>query len=364
MIDAFTYSLPTEIVFGFGKLNELPELLESHGVQKCVLVCDRFFAKKGAELLETTAQICAVFDDVEPNPQLSGVEATVRLLKKHGADAVLALGGGSAMDTAKYAAACAKSEHSPAAHFEGAPFPGKGAKIFAVPTTAGTGAEVTGVSVISRGNEKKTTHHPSFYPDVCIVDPELTMTVPPFTTMITGLDAFTHAIEAFWSVRHGAVSDLFAKEALRVILANLENAYRTGDKEARTGMAYGSLLAGLAFSVAKTAGCHACSYPLSMYHHLPHGEACAFTLDSFIRMNADSRLEALAQSLGFASCDTLADEIARLKTVGGLRTRFSQCEGELDLDRLASESEAHMLMRNNPKQFSAQELKTMFEALK
>ena len=364
MIDAFTYALPTEIIFGFGKLEELPALLQSHGVQKCVLVCDRFFAKKGAELLESTAQICAVFDDVEPNPLLSGVEETVRLLKAHDADAVLALGGGSAMDTAKYAAACAKSSCTPAEHFDGAPFPNKGAKIFAVPTTAGTGAEVTGVSVISRGTEKKTTHHPSFYPDVCIVDPALTMTVPPFTTMITGLDAFTHAIEAFWSVRHGAVSDLFALEAMRVILTHLEDAYRTGSKEARIAMAYGSLLAGLAFSNAKTAGCHACSYPLSMYHHLPHGEACAFTLDSFIRMNADERLESLSKTLGFESCDALAARIDRLKEIGGLRTRFSQCEGELDLDRLAAESEAHMLMRNNPKQFNKTELRAMFEKLK
>lgn len=363
MIDAFQYSLPTEIVFGFGKLDELPALLESYGVQKCVLVCDRFFAKKGAELLESTAQICAVFDDVEPNPQLSGVEETVRLMKEQNADAVLALGGGSAMDTAKFAAACAKSDRSPAEHFDGAPFGEKGAKIFAVPTTAGTGAEVTGVSVISRGGEKKTTHHPSFYPDVAIVDPALTLTVPPFVTMITGLDAFTHAIEAFWSVRHSAVTDLFATEALRVILASLEDAFRTGSKEARTAMAYGSLLAGLAFSAAKTAGCHACSYPLSMYHHLPHGEACAFTLDSFIRMNADDRLENLAKTLGFESCGALANEIARLKKLGGLRTRFSQCEGELDLDRLAQESEAHMLMRNNPKQFSKGELRAMFEKL-
>ena len=363
MIDAFQYALPTEIVFGFGKLEELPALLESRGVQKCVLVCDRFFKEKGETLKATVRQVCAVFSDVELNPQLACVEETVRLLQAHGADAVLALGGGSAMDTAKFAAACAKSARTPNEHFDGAPFAAKGAAVFAVPTTAGTGAEVTGVAVISRGAEKKTIHHPSFYPDVCIVDPALTLTVPPFITMITGLDAFTHAIEAFWSVRHSAVTDLFATEAMKAILANLEDAFCAGGKAARTGMAYGSLLAGLAFSNAKTAACHACSYPLSMYHHLPHGEACAFTLDSFIRMNADARLEGLAKTLGFESCGALAEEIARLKELGGLRTRLSQCEGEIDLDRLANESASHMLMRNNPVQFSAAELRKMFEAL-
>ena len=100
-----------------------------------------------------------------------------------------------------------------------------------------------------------------------------------------------------------------------------------------------------------------------MYHHLPHGEACAFTLDSFIRLNADDRLEGLAKTLGLSDCDALADEIIRLKQIGGLRTRFVDCEGELDIDRLAKESAEHMLMRNNPVRLDAAALKKMFEAL-
>ena len=362
MIDAFTYANPTRIFFGYGKLDELHSLLSDCGVETAVLVCDRFFAAMGEELRAKTPQIAAVFSDVEPNPQLSGVKETVRLMQETGADAVIALGGGSSIDTAKFAAACACSEQTPDEHFDGAVFTAA-KKIIAVPTTAGTGSEVTAVSVVSRGEEKKTVHNPAFQPTACIVDPALTMTVPPRTTLMTGLDAFTHAIEAFWSVRHGALTDALAVEAMRVILANLETSFAEGTKEARTAMAYGSLLAGLAFSVAKTAGCHACSYPLSMYHHLPHGEACAFTLDSFIRLNADDRLEGLAKTLGFSDCHALADEIIRLKKIGGLRMRFAECEGELDLDRLAKESAEHMLMRNNPVRLDAAALKKMFEAL-
>ncbi len=362
MIDAFFYSLPTAIHFGFGKLKELPALLDGCGVKRAVLVCDRFFAAKGAELKESTPQIAAVFSDVEPNPQLSGVKAVVCLMRQTGADSVIALGGGSAIDTAKFAAACACSDQTPDAHFDGAPFTAA-KKIVAVPTTAGTGSEVTAVSVVSRGEEKKTVHNPAFQPTACIVDPQLTMSVPPRTTLITGLDAFTHAIEAFWSVRRSALTDALAVEAMRVILANLEASYEKGTEEARTAMAYGSLLAGLAFSNAKTAACHACSYPLSMYHHLPHGEACAFTLDSFIRLNADDRLQSLAKTLGFSDCGALADEIFRLKVKGGLRVRFADCDGDVDLDRLAKESAEHMLMKNNPVPLGEAELRAMFEKL-
>jgi alcohol dehydrogenase len=362
MIDAFSYSLNTAIHFGFGKLRELPALLDGCGVRCAVLVCDRFFAAMGETLKESTPQIAAVFSDVEPNPQLSGVKEVVRLVRETGADSVIALGGGSSIDTAKFAAACACSDKTPDAHFDGAPFTGA-EKIIAVPTTAGTGSEVTAVSVVSRGEEKKTVHNPAFQPTACIVDPALTMSVPPRTTLITGLDAFTHAIEAFWSVRHSALTDALAVEAMRVILANLEASYEKGTEEARTAMAYGSLLAGLAFSNAKTAACHACSYPLSMYHHLPHGEACAFTLDSLIRLNADDRLQNLAKTLGFSGCDALADEIYRLKVKGGLRVRFADCEGDVDLDRLAKESAEHMLMQNNPVKLDEAALKAMFKKL-
>ena len=362
MIEAFSYHLPTAIHFGFGKLRELPALLDGCGVRCAVLVCDRFFADRGEALRQSTPQITAVFSDVEPNPQLSGVKAVVRLVRETGADSVIALGGGSSIDTAKFAAACACSDRTPDEHFDGAVFAGA-KKIIAIPTTAGTGSEVTAVSVVSRGEEKKTVHHPAFQPTACIVDPALTMSVPPRTTLITGLDAFTHAIEAFWSVRHSPVSDLYAVEAMRVILGSLEESYEAGTETARTAMAYGSLLAGLAFSNAKTAGCHACSYPLSMYHHLPHGEACAFTLDSFIRLNADDRLQNLARTLGFSGCDALADEIYRLKVLGGLRVRFADCDGDVDLDRLARESAAHMLMKNNPVQPDEAALKAMFQKL-
>ena len=151
--------------------------------------------------------------------------------------------------------------------------------------------------------------------------------------------------------------------AVRLVLENLEAAWRDGgNEEARCGMAYAALLAGLAFGQPKTAGSHACSYPLSMDYHLPHGEACAFTLDSFVRINADARLEVLCREVGLSGTDALAKEINRLKKLAGLRCTLSDL-GEVDLDKLAADCAAHPLMQNNPVKMDAAALREMFAAL-
>ena len=132
--------------------------------------------------------------------------------------------------------------------------------------------------------------------------------------------------------------------------------------EARTNMAYASLLAGMSFAQPKTAGCHACSYPLSEDYHLPHGEACAFTLDSFVRINADERLEFLARKAGLSGTAELADRIAALKELAGLRRRLSDL-GDVDLDKLAHDCSVHALMNNNPVKMDEKALREMFEKL-
>ena len=154
-----------------------------------------------------------------------------------------------------------------------------------------------------------------------------------------------------------------AREAVRLVLENLEAAWRDGsDRQARENMSLAALLGGLSFALPKTAGSHACSYPLSEDYGLPHGEACAFTLDSFVRINADERLEALCRAAGLSGAGELAERIARLKRLGGLRTRLSDL-GEVDLDKLARDSAVHPLMRNNPVEMDEAALRRMFAAL-
>ena len=365
MAPDFIYTQPVKIIFGEGKFAQLGEVLQELGVQRCVIACGRHFAPTAKEMQEADSRIVGVFGGVEQNPQLSGVKETARIARETGADAVLGVGGGSAIDTAKFAAAIALGDgEAEDYYYARKPFPAQRLTIIAVPTTAGTGSEVTQVSVVSNGTEKKTINNPVFMPRAAIVDPVLSSTVPPRTTMNTGLDALAHALEGYWSRNHQPISDLMAIEAVRIILGNLETAYRDGaDMEARANMAYAALLGGLSFALPKTAASHACSYPLSEDYHLPHGEACAFTLDSLVRINADERLEHLCRAVGLKDTEELSQRIAALKALGGLRTRLSEL-GDVDLDKLCRDCAAHPLMNNNPVRMDEDALRRMFEALR
>ena len=364
MGNEFIYAQPVKIFFGEGRFQELGSVLEELKLSRCVIACGKHFAPTAQALMEKDERVCAVFGGVEQNPQLSGVVETARLAREHKADAVIGIGGGSAIDTAKLAAAIALGEGEALEYYRGErPFPAERLTIVAVPTTAGTGSEVTQVSVISHGTEKKTINNPAFMPKAAIVDPLLSGTVPPRTTMNTGLDAMAHALEGYWSKNHQPISDLMAVEAVRLVLENLETAWRDGaNMEARSNMAFASLLGGLSFALPKTAGSHACSYPLSEDYHLPHGEACAFTLDSFVRINADARLEELCRRVGLKGTDELAERIAALKELAGLRRTLSDL-GEVDLDKLAHDCAVHGLMQNNPVAMDEAALRAMFEKL-
>ena len=365
MIAEFVYSQPVKIWFGEGQFARLGEILGELGCRSCVIACGKHFAPEAEKLITADSRIKAVFGAVEQNPQLSGIEETVRLARAHMADTVIGIGGGSSIDTAKFAAAIARGEGEAVEYFRGTrPFPAERLRIVAVPTTAGTGSEVTQVSVVSCGKEKKTINNPVFMPTAAIVDPLMSASVPPRTTMNTGLDAMAHALEGYWSKNHQPIPELTAIEAVRLILNNLERAYRDGnDREARAAMAYASLLGGLSFALPKTAASHACSYPLSEDYHLPHGEACAFTLDSLVRINADERLEHLARAVGLRDTEELAQRIAALKKLGGLRTRLSEL-GEVDMDKLCHDCAVHPLMNNNPVKLDEAALREMFEALR
>ena len=365
MAGEFVYRQPVEIHFGRGKLAQLPELLASRGLRRGLIVCGRHFAPAAQRLVEQDCGVVAVFSNLQPEPQLSGVEESVRLARVYGADCVIGIGGGSAMDTAKYAAAVAAADGDALDYFNGdRPLPERGLPIIAVPTTSGTGSEVTQVSVISHGAVKRTTNNPIFMPVLALVDPDLSDSVPARVVMCTGLDALAHALEGYWSKNHQPIPDLMAVEAVRLILENLENAWRDpADKIAHERMACAALLGGLAFALPKTAGCHACSYPLCEHFHISHGEACAFTLDSFVRINADQRLEELCRRAGIGDTEHLAEWINRMKELEGLPTRLSQL-GEADTAQLGRECAAHPLMGNNPVPMDEGALCRMFEALR
>lgn len=361
----FNYSQPVEIVFGAGARAKLASVMEKRGYRRAVLVADGVFVSNGiADGICKSAPVAAVFSDFGANPDISAADAAAAVVRREKADCVVALGGGSAMDLGKFCALAAASGESAEELFYGV-LPSEGLPVIAMPATAGTGSEVTGVSVMSDAAKdvKKPLVSAAFFPKVAVVDPELTLTVPPSVTAASGLDAIAHALEAYWCKAHNPVSDALSQKALPLLFGSLEKAYRDGgDLHARTRMSLGALLAGMAFAPTRTAAVHACSYPLSELYRLPHGEACAFTLDLFVRLNSaceGERMQELCRATGFADVGELAGEISRLKEVTGMRRTLSAI-GCTDVKTLAAECVAYPLMKNNPAAITAEKLAEEF----
>jgi alcohol dehydrogenase class IV len=370
-IAIWTYAQPTEITFGLGSRHRLPDTASRFG-RRCVLVTDRALAElpMAAEALAALGPEAILFSEVEPNPQVATVDRLADLLREHEAQVAVALGGGSSLDCAKAACSVAaqggpiRRYHSGGEKLGPAHLP-----LIAMPTTAGTGSEVTPIAVLDDPEQglKAPLAHPNFFPKSALVDPELTLTLPRLVTAATGLDALAHALEGYWSKNHQPICDVLAKEAARLAFAHLPVALDApGDVAAREGMSQAALLGGMAFQLPKNAAVHACSFPLSSDYHLPHGTACAMTLDLFARYNAPAlgvRGTALAQAAGFSDMDAMAEAIAALKAQSGLPTRLSEAGiTESDLDRLVADS-FHPLMDNNPRPVSAAGLRELYGSI-
>ena len=352
------YMQPVEIIFGCGKTAELGEICSRRGYEKGVLVCDPFFAQNGLSeklISDSGNRISAVFSDVTANPRAIEADACAALMRETGADFAIALGGGSAIDCAKAACMLATGSLPASAHHTGGiPIPGKSLPLIAVPTTAGTGSEATGVAVLTDEEKgvKAPIGHPCLFPKIALIDPELTVSMPPFVTAVSGLDALSHALEGFWSRGHQPICDAVALEAARTIFAHLPSAFSDGaNLEAREKMCEASFMAGLAFALPKTAAAHAISFPLTNVYGLPHGEACAFTLDSLCVINAEAengRLNNFAKKLGFGNAAEMGARISQMKREMGLRCTLADAGIPLDaLSELAHLSK-HPNLDNNP----------------
>lgn len=368
------YQQPVKIVFGNDSRKKVFEIAQKLGCKKGVLICDRFLADNGvaAELLALSGgQITEVFSDFQPNPTVKNIDDFAQLVRNTKADYVIAVGGGSCIDCAKAAAAIAHTSDSITKyHATGVPVPMGGLPMFALPSTAGTGSEVTAVSVVT--NEEKGIKAPivsdAFYPRYAVVDPVLTYSVPPKVAAATGLDVLAHAIEGFYSRNHQPICDIFAAHAIKLVFTYLERACsKEIDKEAKEKMAEASLIAGLSFNLPKTGASHACSFVLTNRYHIPHGEACALTLDYFTRLCKDAeggRLDALAREVGFKDTDELCDRIYEIKKNTGLRTDLKDLNlTDSDIDLLVKESR-HPNMLNAPVDITDDMLYKMYRSFR
>ena len=290
----FRFSVPQDITFGEGSLAKLPEILKKQGAAKALLVSDRGLEKLGVvekvkRIAEEAGITVAEFLDVEPNPSVHTVDSTVQAYQESGAESIIALGGGSPMDVAKAVGVLAKYGGS-ITEYEGAhKIPGPIVPITAIPTTAGTGSEVTAFSVITdtERSYKLTVFSYELIPASAILDPELIMTVPASVAASCGVDALIHAWEAYTSRDASPFSDAVAEKAMELIGGNLRRfvADRT-DREAAGAMMAGSMFAGLAFAWARLGNIHAMSHPVSAFFHVPHGVANSILLPVIVEYNA------------------------------------------------------------------------------
>ena len=368
------YLQPVVIRFGEGVSGKIRQVAKDLGCSKGLLVSDPFFMKSGlAEKIVETSEgvLTGIYSQISPNPEVVEVDACAEQIRESQIDFLVALGGGSALDCAKAAGSICFTEDSIRKyHGTGENMPQKHLPLIAIPTTAGTGSEVTCVAVLSDKElgKKGPIVSNGFYPSIALIDPELTYTLPPYMTASTGIDVLCHALEGFWSKGHQPVCDALALHACKIVFRYLKTVYNNPqDKEARAKMAEASVIAGLAFTLPKTTSSHACSFPSTNLLHIPHGEACGLTLDYFARINADAqngRVHEFAKELGFKDMYDMADAIHQLKTDIGLRTNLKEFnltdEQVADLVRISR----HPNLYNNPIDITDEMLNEMYQSMR
>lgn len=369
----WNYKQPVEIIFGNSKINEIKEIINKLGYKNGLLVIGKSFVKDGlAEKLlnENSEKIIKVFSNISANPDVCEVDECAEIIRKNNIEFIIALGGGSVLDCAKAASViCTINDSISKYHGTNKKLPLNHIPIIALPTTAGTGSEVTNVSVLSDklNGKKAPIVSDLFYPKIAIIDPELTYSMPKSVTASSGIDVLSHALEAYWSKNHQPICDILATYAASLVFENLEKAYNNpNDKIAREKMAEASLIAGLAFNLPKTTASHACSFPLTNIYKIPHGEACGLTLDYFAKINAkaeDGRLDKFAIKIGFKDAYNMADEIHLLKERINLRNDLKDLNLTNEKIEELVRTSRHPNLYNNPIEITNDMLRKMYKSM-
>ncbi|MDQ0482639.1 iron-containing alcohol dehydrogenase [Guptibacillus hwajinpoensis] len=295
---------------GWGSLEQLLPEVEKYSPQRILVVTDPALEKIGLvdrvrEPLEQAGYAVDVYTDTVPEPPLAVGEKLVTYTRENAFDLIIGLGGGSALDLAKLTAVLSSHEGSVADYLNlsgSKQITEKGLPKLLIPTTAGTGSEVTNISVLSLERTKDVVTHDYLLADAAIVDPELTISVPAKITAATGIDALTHAIEAYVSINANPTTDGLALQAIRLISRSIRTAVENGeDKDARIDLSNGSYIAGFAFFNAGVAGVHALAYPLGGQFHISHGDSNAVLLPyvmGYIRKSCTKRMNDILNALG------------------------------------------------------------------
>lgn len=372
-MQGFEFNTVPRLVSGAGSALELAEQCRRLQVQRPLLVTDPGLVQIGlvqpvAAALEQAGLAPVLFDRVREDPPEATVLAAAELARVRQIDGVIGLGGGSSMDVAKVVAALLGGEQALQDLYGVGMVKGPRLPLVLVPTTAGTGSEVTPVAVITTGETTKAgVSSPVLLPDVAVLDADLTLGLPPAITAMTGVDAMVHAIEAYTS-RHqkNPLSDNLAREALRLLSRNIRTAVHDGsNREAREAMLLGACLAGQAFANAPVAAVHALAYPLGGHFHIPHGLSNSLVLPSVLAFNASAAAHLYAELAelvtgtpvaGGPEAQTAALIAELVKLIADVGLPATLAEAGVDqgsLERLAEDAMLQQrLLVNNPRDVS------------
>ena len=384
-MQAFQFNTTPQVIFRPGAANEIGALARLKCGARPLLVTDPGLRRIGLcdpalhSLAEAGLEV-TVFDAVEADPSLATVMAAVEAGRAAAVTGVIGFGGGSSLDVAKVVALLLGSGEAIDAAWGVGNAKGPRLPLILAPTTAGTGSEVTPVSIITvGGEEKRGVSSPILLPDVALLDPELTLGLPAPITAATGIDAMVHAIEAYASrsPNNNPLSRMLARQALQLLGAHIEAAVFDGaNRDARGAMLLGSMLAGQAFANSPVAAVHALAYPIGGIFHIPHGLSNALVLPHVLRFNAPQAAGLYAEIAADVFPDLAAEEgaqgrcaafIERLFDLSrrlGLQTRLRDVGiGEADLPRMASEAMKHgRLLVNNPREVNEADALAIYRA--
>lgn len=368
---------------GKGAISAIVDEAKNRGFKKAFVCSDpdliKFnVTKKVTDLLDNAGLVYEVYSDIKPNPTIENVQSGVEAFKKSGADYIIAIGGGSSMDTAKaIGIIITNPEYADVRSLEGvAPTKKTCVPIIAVPTTAGTAAEVTINYVITdvEKNRKFVCVDPHDIPVVAVIDPDMMSTMPKGLTAATGMDALTHAIEGYITKGAWELSDMFHLKAIEIIARSLRGAV-ANTEEGREGMALGQYIAGMGFSNVGLGIVHSMAHTLGALYDTPHGVANAIILPTVMEYNAEvtgEKYKDIAKAMGVQGVDEMSveeyrkaaiDAVRQLSADVGIPADLKEIVKKEDLDFLAQSAFDDACRPGNPKDTSVEDIKALFMKL-
>lgn len=384
-MNRFQFQTVPNIIAGLGTIQELFKILKNGHYQRLLLVTDPGMLKQQLHLpildiIESAGLDYVIYSDVQADPPDTVVLEAVAFAKQENIDVVLGFGGGSSMDVAKLIAILAHPEqHQTLSDLYGVDnATGPRLALILVPTTAGTGSEVTPISIVTTGETTKTgIVAPILYADVAILDASFTQNLPAQITAATGIDAMVHAIEAYTSKhKKNPYSDMLAKQALRLLNANLQRVLQDEyDLDARQNMLVGSMLAGQAFANAPVAAVHALAYPLGGHFHLSHGHSNALVLTEVLKFNAPAAKQLYAELMTWLDprskgchdglTDLFIDHFNNHLMQSGLTLKLNQLNVPEHMLQVMAEDamQQSRLLQNNPRELKVEDAFQIYQAI-